>query len=102
VLAVHAVEEKRMFGSLAFMLGGNIVCGIREDTLFVRVGHQDWERAMSEPNVDQFPPTSSGNRPMKGFVTIEPAGIADDENLSSWIATGLAFVATLPPKPGKG
>lgn len=90
-----------MFGSWAFMLGGHLVCGVREDSLFVRVGAEDYERAIAEPHVDQFPPSSAGYRPMNGFVTVDPAGIAADENLASWVATGVSFVGTLPPKPGK-
>ena len=32
------VTEKKMFGGLAFMLNGNMCCGVTQDSLMPRVG----------------------------------------------------------------
>ena len=34
----HGVEEKRMFGGVAFMLNGHMCCGVIKDNLMIRVG----------------------------------------------------------------
>lgn len=36
--------------------------------------------------------------PMKGFVFVDPEGLAEDEELASWVALSLKFVHSLPPK----
>jgi hypothetical protein len=35
---------------------------------------------------------------MKGWITVEPAALEDDEALAGWVGSALAFVRTLPPK----
>jgi len=37
-------------------------------------------------------------RPMKGWVVVEPAAYGSDEMLGAWVARGLAFARSLPPK----
>jgi hypothetical protein len=38
------------------------------------------------------------DKPMRGFVRVEPEGLAEDDELDGWIAEALDFVRTLPPK----
>jgi len=58
-------EEKRMFGSLCFMVGGSMCCCVNKDRLLVRVGRDGIEQALSEANVE---PMEMGGRQMSGFV----------------------------------
>ena len=90
------VSEKKMFGALAWMLGGNMACGVRHDELLVRLGREGAERALAEPHVRQF--ASADGRSMTGFVVVEPAGIEDDAALAGWVDAGAEYAATLPPK----
>jgi TfoX/Sxy family transcriptional regulator of competence genes len=90
-----AVEEKRMFGGVGFLLRGNLLVGIWKDSLVVRLGPDEGEEALKEPHVQEFDITG---RPMKNWVLIEPAGIADDEQLGEWINRAEKFVRTLPAK----
>ena len=94
--ARSGVTERRMFGALAWMIGGNMACGVRHDELLVRLGAEGAEQAIAEPHVRQF--ASADGRRMTGFVVVDPAGIAEDEDLAGWVDAGADFAASLPPK----
>jgi hypothetical protein len=89
------VSERKMFGGLAFMLGGNMTIGIVGDTLMARVGPLRYADALVLPHVR---PMDFTGKPMKGYVYVDPLGIEADAALERWIAACSAFVATLPPK----
>jgi TfoX/Sxy family transcriptional regulator of competence genes len=89
-----AVTERRMFGGLAFMLGGHMACGIVQDTLMVRLGPEGAGRALDQPHVR---PMDFTGRPMKGMVFVEPAGLQGDA-LRRWVAAAARYVRSLPPK----
>lgn len=90
-----AAEEKKMFGGIAFMVGGNMTVGVIRDNLIVRVGLENYEAALGKPDTDLFKPTS---KPMAGWVTVGPKGHQTDEVLKRWIELALEFVKTLPAK----
>ena len=87
--------EKAMFGGVGFMVRGNMAVGVHGDGLIVRVGPERYEQALGRPHVTVFDMTG---RPMKGWVVVEPAGCASDQMLGDWVARGLAFARSLPPK----
>jgi len=89
------VAEQRMFGGIAFMVGGNMCVGITGDDLMVRVGNEVYADTLDEPHVR---PMDFTGKPLKGFVYVEPDGYAEDNDLRSWLDRALAFVATLPAK----
>jgi TfoX/Sxy family transcriptional regulator of competence genes len=45
------VEEKRMFSGLGFLLNGNLLVGVRKDSLLVRLGPEQGDEALKEPHV---------------------------------------------------
>jgi hypothetical protein len=87
--------ERRMFGGIAFMLAGNMACGVLGDELIVRAGPEEYERALAERHTRSFDFTG---RPMKGFVVVSPEGIEADDALAGWIDVGADFASSLPPK----
>jgi hypothetical protein len=89
------IEEKKMFGGIGFLLNGNMLVGVWKDSLIVRLGPDEGDAALREPDVRVFDITG---RPMKGWVLIEPAGVADDEQLGGWIDRAMKFCRTLPVK----
>lgn len=96
VLAVRLdVTERRMFGGLAFMVGGHMACGIAGVDLMVRVGKERYDDALAQPHAREMDFTG---RPMTGIVYVGPAGTADDDALQDWVARGVAFVTTLPSR----
>jgi len=90
------VSERQMFGGWALMLGGHMACGVIGDELLARVGRDAYEDALDLPGARIM---DMGGRPMTGFVIVGRPGIEDDAGLRSWVERGVAFVATLPPKP---
>ena len=89
------VDEKKMFGGLAFLLNGNMACGVRGDDLMVRVAPEAADAALGEPEARPFDMTG---RPMKGWLLVSPDGHAEDDDLRRWVDRGLAYAGSLPPK----
>jgi len=89
------VTERKMFGGIAWMLAGNMACGVIGEEVIVRVAREDYENALGEPHVRQFDFTG---RPMRGFVSITPEGTADEEELAGWVDAGADYAGTLPAK----
>jgi TfoX/Sxy family transcriptional regulator of competence genes len=89
------VAEKRMFGGIAFMVRGNMCCGVIGDRLMLRVGPDGYEAALSLPHARAMDFTG---RPMKGMVYVEPAGFASAGGLKAWIARAMEFALSLPAK----
>ncbi len=96
-LAIRAgLTERKMFGGIAFMVGGNMACGVIGDELIVRVATRGLRPgARPREHTRQFDFTG---RPMRGFVCVTPAGLADDDELSGWVDAGADHAASLPPK----
>jgi len=87
--------EREMFGGLGFMVDGNMCCGAIEDSLVARVGPDAYDDALEEPHARPFDFTG---REMRGWVFVDPPGLAADDDLEAWVERSLAFVETLPPK----
>lgn len=87
--------EKKMFGGVGFIINGNMACGVNKDDLIVRVGPDNYEQALSQPNSRPFDFTG---RPMKGWVMVDQDGISSDQDLQNWVAQGVEFAQSLPPK----
>ena len=92
------VEERKMFGGLAFLRRGRMFCGISKDDLMVRVGPEGYEAALEKPHVR---PMDFTGRPMKGYVYVAPDGRRTDAALRAWVNLSASFVETLPPEPAR-
>ena len=88
------LSERRMFGGIAFMLAGNMCCGVIGEDLMVRLG-DDGEAALAEPHTR---PMDFTGKPMRSMVLIDPLGVETDDQLAAWIERARSFVGTLPPK----
>lgn len=89
------IAEKKMFGGLGILYLGNLLVGVRHDSLILRLGPDQAALALKQPGVNVFDITG---KPMKGWVTIREEYLDDDLALSHWLKQGLAFVETLPAK----
>ena len=89
------VAEKKMFGGVAFMVGGNMACGVTSDELMVRVGPDNYEDALSRPHAR---PMDFTGRPMRGMVYVARPGVESDQDLAAWVESGASFARSLPPK----
>ncbi|PLX87180.1 MAG: RNA methyltransferase [Desulfuromonas sp.] len=89
------LEEKKMFGGVAFLLNGTMTCGILQDDLVVRVGPAQYQSSLAIPHTREFDITG---RPMKGWVVVAAAGVATEPQLNWWLKQGVAFALSLPEK----
>ena len=97
MLAGEPVAEKKMFGGLAFLLGGNMsVAASGQGGLLVRVDPGDTDDLLAEPGAEEF--DMGGRGPMKGWLRVNPDVLDDDETLGAWVTRGVAYARTLPPK----
>ena len=90
------VTEKKMFGGIAFLLGGNMAVGVRGEDLLVRLAGEDAEDALSEDGVRPFE-MGSRRRP-KGWVLVGPERVSDQAGLAEWVDVGADHAASLPAK----
>jgi TfoX/Sxy family transcriptional regulator of competence genes len=86
------VDERKMFGGIAFMVGGKMACGIANENLMLRLGVDGATAALTEEHV--LPMDFTG-RPMKGYVYVAPAGVAKSKQLKRWVDLAVDFAATL-------
>ena len=96
VLAHYSgMAERKMFGGLAFLLRGNMCCGVAGDQLMVRVGPEGYEAALLEPHTRVMDFTG---RPITGFVYVDGDGLASDGDLRAWVERGARYAESLPAK----
>jgi TfoX/Sxy family transcriptional regulator of competence genes len=90
------IEEKKMFGGIGFLLNGNLLVGVRKDSLLVRLDPEQSDEALKEAHVSEFMITGRGT--MKGWVVVGPEGVESDDQLKAWIQRAAEFVQKLPAK----
>ena len=96
VLALREdVTERKMFGGIAWMLGGNMACGILGEDLIVRLGDGESMQALAEPHTRPFDFTG---QPMKRTIFVAPEGTASEEDLAGWVDAGADYASSLPLK----
>jgi TfoX/Sxy family transcriptional regulator of competence genes len=91
----RGVVEKKMFGGIAFMLRGNMCCGVVGEELMLRVGPDGYDEALAEPHAR---PMDFTGRPMRGMVYVAAPGFESDADLAGWIERAARFARRLPPK----
>ena len=89
------LTEKKMFGGLCFLLGGNMCCGIVGDELMLRVGPDAYPVVLARPHAREMDFTG---RALRGMVYVDTDGIADDAELAEWVDFGVTFAGNLPAK----
>ena len=89
------VTEREQFGGVAFLIRGNVACGIIGDDMLLRVGPDRHDEAMKSKDAKPF---SLTGRPSKGWILIRPAGLKSPATLKKWVHMGVDFAMTLPPK----
>ncbi len=92
----QGLSEKKMFGGLAFLLNGNMCCGVYKQELLVRLDPGQTEEALGRPHTRIF--DLSSRRPMKGWILVQPESLTTEAALANWIQVGLAYASTLAPK----
>jgi len=90
------LTEKKMFGGLGFMIGGNMaIAASGQGGILVRV---DPEKSAELVATTPAEPMEMRGRQMAGWLRVESAEVADNAALGEWIARGAAYAGSLPPK----
>ena len=87
--------ERKMFGGIAFMLDGNMCCGVLDRSLMLRLGHERAADALGEPHTREMDFTG---KPMRSMIYVDPPGLQSDDEIRMWIARAIDFVRSLPAK----
>ncbi|MEZ4502686.1 MAG: TfoX/Sxy family protein [Dehalococcoidia bacterium] len=90
-----AITERRQFGGAAFMVGGNVACGVLPRGLLVRCDPAEAPTHLEAPGVIPF---EMCGRVSPGWLLVGPEAIATDEALAHWVEVGVAFASSLPAK----
>lgn len=90
------VDEKTMFGGLAFLINGNMaVAASGHGGLMVRVKPEDTEGLLEYPHTE---PMIMSGRETRGWLRVSDEGIAGQRALSRWVSIGADYARKLPPK----
>src|SRR3954452_3437585 len=90
------VVEKKMFGGLAFLIGGNMsVSASGQGGLLLRVDPEDTDALVDKPHAEPF---VMRGRPMRGWLRVAPDGLHTKRQLEPWVRRGVAYARSLPPK----
>jgi hypothetical protein len=93
---VPGVSEQRMFGGLAFLVGGHMaVAASGSGGILVRVDPGETASLVSEPQVARM---EMRGRPMDGWLHVTAEQVETQQDLRGWVERGLAYARSLPPK----
>lgn len=90
-----SIEEKKMFGGIAFMVNGHMCVGVANQNLMVRTGPELYDEALKKPHTAKMDFTG---KVLKGFIYVLPEGIDADKDLEFWFNYSFEFIKSLPPK----
>lgn len=89
------VVERKMFGGLAFLIGGHMaVAASGQGGLMVRVDPAGSDDLVASTSAR---PMEMRGRPLAGWLVLDATDVADDE-LAAWVGRGVTYVGSLPPK----
>jgi TfoX/Sxy family transcriptional regulator of competence genes len=92
----QGVIEKRMFGGLAFLIGGNMSVSVSgQGGLLLRVDPDETDKLVAHPHAERF---VMRGRPMDGWLRISPEGLRTKRELTRWVTRGVTYARSLPAK----
>ncbi len=92
----EGLTEKKMFGGLAFLIGGNMAVGVSgKGGLMVRVDPAETDTLVAKPHAQPF---EMRGRPMQGWLRVDADGVRTKRQLEPWVRRGVAYARSLPPK----
>jgi TfoX/Sxy family transcriptional regulator of competence genes len=91
-----AVTEKKMFGGLAFLVGGNMaIAASGQGGVLVRVDPEQSDELVSTTPAEV---AVMRDRPMPGWLRVGAADVRSRAELAKWVELGSSYASTLPPK----
>jgi TfoX-like protein len=100
ILEEQGVTEQRMFGGLAFLINGNMsVSASGRGGLLLRGDPAHTDALLKRRHVAPF---ETRGRTMSGWLRVHADGVRTKRQLGPWVARGVAYARSLPPKRGRG
>jgi TfoX/Sxy family transcriptional regulator of competence genes len=91
-----AVTEQRMFGGLAFLIGGNMaIAASGQGGILVRADPEESEALVAASTAR---PMEMRGREMRGWLRVEAEDVGSDAELSKWVDVGSTYARSLPAK----
>jgi hypothetical protein len=92
----HDVVEKKMFGGLAFLVGGNMsVSASGQGGMLLRCPPDETEALVGDPHAARF---EMRGKAMDGWLRVESEGLDSEADLRRWVDVGVGYARSLPPK----
>jgi TfoX/Sxy family transcriptional regulator of competence genes len=99
ITASHAVTEQKMFGGLAFLIGGHLsIAASGEGGLLVRVDSARSDHLVATTDAEEM---VMRGRPMRGWLRVAAADVRTKPRLRKWVDLGAGYASSLPPKKAK-
>ena len=90
------VTEKKMFGGLAFLVGGNMAVGASgQGGILVRVDPEESDSLLASTNARLM---EMRGRSMRGWLRVESEDVGAEGELEKWVDRGVAYARSLPAK----
>lgn len=90
------VTERRMFGGLAFLVGGHMaVAASGQGGLMVRIDPEATDALLAKPHAEPF---EMRGREVQGWLRVDSEGLRTKRQLAPWVTCGVAYARSLPPK----
>jgi hypothetical protein len=95
-LGLHGVREQKMFGGLAFLVGGHMaVAASREGGVLLSIEREDTVSLLDRPHTR---PMVMRGRELAGWLRVDPDGLRTKRQLTTWVKRGVNHALALPPK----
>jgi TfoX/Sxy family transcriptional regulator of competence genes len=90
------LTEQKMFGGLAFLIGGNMaVAASGQGGILVRVDPETSEELVATTSAR---PMEMRGREMRGWLRVAPEHLGAEQELAKWVELGTGYAGSLPPK----
>jgi TfoX/Sxy family transcriptional regulator of competence genes len=95
-LVGNDVTEKKMFGGLAFLIGGNMAVGASgQGGILVRVDPEQGDELVATTSARYM---EMRGRQMQGWLRVDSDDVSTDADLAKWVELGAAYARSLPDK----
>jgi TfoX/Sxy family transcriptional regulator of competence genes len=90
------LKEQKMFGGLAFLIGGNMAVGASgQGGILVRVDPGESDSLVAATSAW---PMEMRGREMKGWLRVDADSVGTKAELAKWVDLGAAYARSLPSK----
>jgi TfoX/Sxy family transcriptional regulator of competence genes len=91
-----AVTEQKMFGGLAFLIGGHMaIAASGQGGVMVRVDPAESDKLVASSSARNF---EMGGRLMQGWLRVDSEDVRTKRQLAKWVRLGTTYARSLPPK----